>query len=92
MRLAPALSNLIADRRASGTAEFALVLPILVLFLLGIIDIARVMYVINMAEKATQMGARYAIVTDVLPPEASAKDYVETLFLRERWDDSLHCW
>lgn len=68
------------DSRASGTAEFALVLPILIIFLLGIIDIGRVMWVTNMAEKATQMGARYAIVTDILPPKVIAEDYVGKSF------------
>lgn len=48
-------------------AEFALVLPILIIFLLGILDIGRFMWTWNMGEKATQMGVRYAIVTDMVP-------------------------
>lgn len=41
-----------------------MVLPILLFLLLGIIDVGRLMYEWNMAEKATQMGVRYAVVTD----------------------------
>ena len=56
--------DILADRRAASAVEFALVLPLLLLFLLGIIDVGRLMYTWNMAEKATQMGVRYAVVTD----------------------------
>lgn len=76
MTLRRILSPALRDARGSGTAEFALVLPILILFLLGVLDIGRLMWVANMAEKATQMGARYAIVTDILPPTVIAYDYV----------------
>lgn len=58
------LRNLIRDRAASSAAEFAIVLPLLLLFLFGIIDAGRWMWTYNEAEKATQMGARMAVVTD----------------------------
>lgn len=51
------------DNGASA-AEFALVLPLLLLFLFGIIDAGRFMWDLNRAEKATQMGVRYAVVSD----------------------------
>jgi hypothetical protein len=51
------------DKGASA-AEFAFVLPLLLLFLLGIIDVGRLMWTLNQAEKATQMGVRYAVVSD----------------------------
>jgi Flp pilus assembly pilin Flp len=56
-------------RNASGAtaAEFALVLPLLILFLFGIIDAGRIMWTWNQAEKATQMGVRMAVATDVIP-------------------------
>jgi len=50
--------------RAASAAEFALVLPLLLLFIFGIIDVGRFMWEVNQAEKATQVGARMAIVTD----------------------------
>ena len=59
--------RLLADRGGSGAAEFALVLPLLIAFLLGSVDLARFLWECNRAEKATQAGARYAIVTDIVP-------------------------
>ena len=55
------------DRRASSAAEFALILPLFLLFLLGIIDAGRYAWEFNRAEKATQVGARWAVATDVVP-------------------------
>jgi Flp pilus assembly protein TadG len=48
-------------------AEFALVLPLLLIFLFGIIDVGRLMWTWNRAEKATHMGVRYAVVADIVP-------------------------
>lgn len=55
------------DVRASSAAEFALVLPLLLIFLLGIIDVGRLLWAYNRIEKASQMGARFAIVTTPIP-------------------------
>jgi Flp pilus assembly pilin Flp len=57
---------LIKDRAGAGAAEFALVLPLLITFLFGIIDSARLAWDYNRIAKATQMGARMAVVTNVL--------------------------
>lgn len=43
-----------------------MVLPLLLIFLLGIIDAGRFMWEYNRAEKATQMGTRYAVVTETV--------------------------
>ena len=61
------LVSLLRDRRASSAAEFAIVLPLLLLFLLGIIDVGRLLWTVNRIEKATQMGARFAVVTNPIP-------------------------
>jgi hypothetical protein len=55
-----------ADEDGGPAAEFALVLPLALLFLFGIIDVGRYMWDVNQAEKATQTGARWAAVTGVL--------------------------
>jgi len=58
------LSSIARDDRAATAAEFGMVLPLLLLFLLGIIDVGRYMWTLNRVEKATQMGVRYAVVSD----------------------------
>lgn len=64
------------DCRGSSAAEFAIVLPLLVLFLFGIIDAGRWLWEINRAEKATQVGARFAAVTSAIPGGLASADYV----------------
>lgn len=64
------------DRSGASAAEFAMVLPLLILFLFGIIDGGRYLWEINKAEKATQAGARFAVVTDVLSSGLAAQNYV----------------
>lgn len=66
------LRHLGKDKRASSAAEFALVLPLLLLFLFGIIDVGRLMWEWNKAEKATQAGVRVAVVTDLVPSALTA--------------------
>ena len=56
--------RLSSNCRGASAAEFALVLPLLIVVLLGIIDVGRYMWAINRAEKAAQMGVRLAVVTD----------------------------
>lgn len=58
------VASLARNEQAASAAEFAMVLPLLLLFLFGIIDVGRYMWTLNRAEKATQMGARYAVVSD----------------------------
>jgi Flp pilus assembly protein TadG len=52
------------SERAASAAEFAIVLPLLLLLLFGIIDVGRYLWTLNSIEKATQMGVRYAVVSD----------------------------
>ena len=70
------LGRLLRCTRAAGAAEFAMVLPIFLLFVFGIIDGGRLLWEINRAEKATQVGARFAIVTDPVSPDLIEADYV----------------
>ena len=43
-----------------------MVLPLLLVFLFGTIDVGRAMWAWNRAEKATQLGVRFAVATDLL--------------------------
>jgi len=69
------LRSLLANDRAAAGAEFALVVPLLILFLFGVIDAGRYMWSINRAEKAAQMGVRMAVVTDYVSSDIG-DDYV----------------
>lgn len=69
------LTRLARSRSGATAAEFALVLPLLIIFLLGIIDIGRLMWTWNRAEKATQMGVRFAAVTDMVPATLATYDF-----------------
>ena len=61
------MRHLLRDSRGVSSLEFTLVLPLLLFFLFGIIDAGRFMWDYNRAEKATEVGARYAVVTGVVP-------------------------
>lgn len=70
------IRSLARNEAGASAAEFALVLPLLLIFLLGIIDGGRFMWEYNRAEKATQAGARFAVVTDPIPGNLASADYV----------------
>ena len=70
------LRTFLRDQGGGPAAEFALVLPIALLFLFGIIDVGRFMWEYNQAEKATQMGARFAAVTNFVPSGMSGYTFV----------------
>jgi Flp pilus assembly protein TadG len=57
-------------------AEFAMVLPLLVILLFAIIDGGRFIWEYNRAEKATQVGTRMAVVTDIVSTGLRDNDYV----------------
>lgn len=61
------VARFVRARHGATAAEFSLVLPVLIAFLLGIVDAGRLMWTWNRAEKATQVGVRYAVVTEVIP-------------------------
>ena len=66
------IGKLLRDRTAASAAEFAIVLPLLLLFIFGIIDAGRWIWTYNKAEKAAQMGARMAVVVTPISPGISA--------------------
>ncbi|AIT78904.1 TadE/TadG family type IV pilus assembly protein [Novosphingobium pentaromativorans] len=60
------LFDLVRNENGASAAEFALVLPILLIALIGTIDVGLYAWNINQAEKATQTGARWAVATDMV--------------------------
>ena len=75
MRKPSILRGFLRDQRGMA-AEFALVLPLLLIFVLGTIDVGIYAWRINQAEKATQIGARWAAVTNPLATEIATATYV----------------
>ena len=61
------LRDLIRNKHGTTSVEFALIVSVLFLIIFGIIDMARLMWVVNSAAKATHWGARYAVVSDTVP-------------------------
>jgi len=60
--------RLVKCTSGASAAEFAFVLPAFLVFLFGIIDAGRFAWEYNKAEKATQVGARFAAVADPVAP------------------------
>jgi Flp pilus assembly protein TadG len=54
------------DKRAAAAAEFALIIPVLLIAIIGTIDVGRYAWALAMSEKATQVGARFAVATDMI--------------------------
>jgi hypothetical protein len=69
------LRAILRHRRGATSAEFALVLPIAILFLFGIIDVGRYAWALNRLEKSVQAGARYAVATQIIPQGLNEKDF-----------------
>jgi Flp pilus assembly protein TadG len=66
------MRRMLRNSAGAGAAEFALVLPLLIFLLFGIIDVGRWLWAYNQAAKATQMGVRMAVVTDYLSTSVGA--------------------
>ena len=60
------ISAFFRDTRAASAAEFAIVLPLLLIVLFGTVDVGRYAWSLAMSEKATQTGARFAVTTDMV--------------------------
>ena len=69
--------SFLTDHSGSSAAEFALVLPAVLLFLLGIIDVGRFAWSLNEVEKATQVGARHAVVTNIVATGFNDADFAD---------------
>ena len=68
-------ATFLRDTRAASAAEFVLVLPLLALLVFATIDAGWYAWQINLAEKATQAGARMAVVTDPVASGLTSETY-----------------
>jgi len=73
-----ALRALLRSTHGGTAAEFGMLVPILLSFMIGTIDVGRFLWVCNRAEKATQIGARYAVTNDVVAGGLSTYDFAVT--------------
>jgi len=55
-------SDMNPNARGATTLEFSLVLTVFFMFLLGVTDVARLLFAWNAANEATRLGARFAVV------------------------------
>lgn len=69
------LRPLLRSTHGGTAAEFGMLVPILLSFLIGTIDVGRFLWTCNQAEKATQVGARYAVTNDVVANGLSTYDF-----------------
>lgn len=67
--------RLVRCRKGATAAEFAVVLPLLLLLLLVALDAGRLYWTLNRAEKATQMGVRFAVATSMVPADLRVRDF-----------------
>jgi len=71
-----ALRTFLRDERGASAAEFVLVLPVLALFVFGVINVGWFAWKINLMEKAVQAGARYAVATSPVASGLVTESYV----------------
>jgi hypothetical protein len=71
-----ALREIRQHEGGATTVEFILVLPLFILMTFGMIDVGGYAWRMNMAQKATQFGARVAVVTNPVAPGLADEDYV----------------
>lgn len=68
-------------KRHSGATliEFCLVLLTFLMFLLGLTDLSRLMFIWNAATEATRLGARYAVVCDDTSQKAAVLNRMQMI-------------
>ena len=75
------ISGLASDQEAQGLVEFALILPVLLLLVLGIVEFGRLLTAISSVSTASRDAARYAASVGETP--AGTPHYQDCLGIRE---------
>jgi Flp pilus assembly protein TadG len=65
------------QRRAASAVEFAMVAPVMLIFILGLLEYARLMFMMQMLNNAAREGARYAVVNTTHAQTADIQTYVD---------------
>ena len=69
---------LLRSTQGGTAAEFGLLTPLLLSFMIGTVDLGRFLWTCNRAEKATQMGVRFAVTNDIVPGGLATYDFAVT--------------
>ena len=64
------------SQKGQAAVEFALVLPILILLICGVIDFGRMLYTANSLTTVCEQGARYASIDYTTKTDTKISDYV----------------
>ena len=64
-------------RRAASLVEFAFVAPIMLLFLMGVLEYGRFLFTLQLVNNAAREGARYAAVNTTTATTAGVQTYVD---------------
>jgi Flp pilus assembly protein TadG len=65
------------ERRAASAVEFAMVAPVMLIFLFGLFEYARLMFMMQMLNNAAREGARYAVTNTIHASTADVQTYVD---------------
>ena len=76
------LRALRADSKGQALLEFALILPILLMLVLGIIEFGRIWNINQMVSDTTREGARQAVLADPTITEQEVHDFM----MQRLWD------
>jgi Flp pilus assembly protein TadG len=69
-------ATLIRDRRGQALVEFALILPIILLLVVGMLEFARAWNLHQVMTDAAREGARRAVLADTKSPKGQTQDSV----------------
>lgn len=70
--------NLLSQEKGGASVEFALVVGLFLILFFTILDFGRLWYTYNVAEKATQVGARFAVVAEPVYPTLQDFDAIDS--------------
>jgi Flp pilus assembly protein TadG len=76
------MRTLKSDTRGQALLEFALVLPILLLLVLGIVEFGRIWNINQMVSDTTREGARRAVLADFAITQQQVHDFM----MQRLWD------
>ena len=69
-------------QKGVATVEFALIASLLFSLLFGVIEMGRILYYMNSAAEATRLGARVAVVCDMIDPKKPADPTLKAITTR----------